>query len=155
MTKRSRLIRDLLYGFFKQRTLHIHKMTDETVIRTGPLPENYDSARVASQPIRARDFTRSSLCSLRPFRPHSSEKDAEYQNNHWIVESERTRFCVLTVQDWKYNMDVYIICISSLTGYKQETFAINTQQIYIFIINNCLAVLTEHLGYITLNFGAH
>ena len=42
--------------------------------------------------------------SLRPFRLHSSEKDAEYQNNHYKVESERTRFCVLTIQDWKYDM---------------------------------------------------
>ena len=42
-------------------------------------------------------LVKSDLCSLRPFRLHSSEKDAEYQNNHKKVESERTRFCVLTI----------------------------------------------------------
>ena len=30
-----------------------------------------------------KDFlVKSDLCPLRPFRLHSSEKDAEYQNNH-------------------------------------------------------------------------
>ena len=47
------------------------------------------------------------------------------------------------------------VCISSLTRYKQGKFAINTQQIYIFIISNCLAVLTENLRYIALKFGVH
>ena len=27
-------------------------------------------------------LVKSDLCSLRPFKLHSSEKDAEYQNNH-------------------------------------------------------------------------
>ena len=44
-------------------------------------------------------LVKSDVCSLRPFRLHSSKKDAEYQNNHKKVESERTRFSVLTIQD--------------------------------------------------------
>ena len=43
------------------------------------------------------------------------------------------------------------VCISSLTRYKQGRFAINTHQIYIFIISNCLAVLTGNLRYISPN----
>ena len=47
------------------------------------------------------------------------------------------------------------VCISSLTRYKQGKFAINTHQIYIFIISNCLAALTENVRYIALKSGAH
>ena len=43
-------------------------------------------------------------------------------------------------------MDIVRVCISSLTRYKQKEFAINIHQIYIFIMSNCLAVLTENLS---------
>ena len=36
------------------------------------------------------------------------------------------------------------VCISSLTRYKQRMFAINTHQIYIFIISNCLAIVCNN-----------
>ena len=53
-----------------------------------------------------------------------------------------------------FSWGMYIV-INSL--YKQGKFAINAHQIHIFIISNCLVVLTENLRYlyIALNFVAH
>ena len=54
-----------------------------------------------------------------------------------------------------YFLYILVVCMSSLTRYKQGKFAINTHQIYTVISSNCLAVLTEKLRYIALKFVAH
>ena len=45
------------------------------------LVKNY-SVLVGRRTIFQYFVVKSELCSLRPFKLHSSEKDAEYQNNH-------------------------------------------------------------------------